>query len=122
MRSRLEEGSGTMAGAMLVMVVAVALAVTACAGNLLICQRKARSMADLIAFQSAYALWQAESDPCALAQDQADANNVRLTACSLNDEDVVVTVAVSTMVPFVPQVEQSSRAGPVSCEERPMSS
>ncbi|NMM98578.1 pilus assembly protein TadE [Bifidobacterium sp. DSM 109959] len=111
-----------MAGAMLVMVVAVALAVAACAGNLLICQHKARSMADLIAFQSAYALWWAESDPCALAHDQADVNGVRLTACSLNDEDVLVTVAVSTMVPFVPQIEQSSRAGPVSCEERPMSS
>ena len=55
---RYEEGSGTMAGAMLVMVVGIALAVAASVGNLMICQNRARSLADLIAFDAAYALWQ----------------------------------------------------------------
>ena len=36
---RYEEGSGTMAGAMLVMVVGIALAVAASVGNLMICQK-----------------------------------------------------------------------------------
>lgn len=40
---RYEEGSGTMAGAMLVMVVGIALAVAASVGNLMICQNRARS-------------------------------------------------------------------------------
>ena len=53
---RYEEGSGTMAGAMLVMVVGIALAVAASVGNLMICQNRARSLADLIAFDAAYAL------------------------------------------------------------------
>lgn len=47
-----------MAGAMLVMVVGIALAVAASVGNLMICQNRARSLADLIAFDAAYALWQ----------------------------------------------------------------
>ena len=34
--SRLEEGSGTMAGVMLVMLVGVALSATACIGNLVV--------------------------------------------------------------------------------------
>ena len=49
---RYEEGSGTMAGAMLVMVVGIALAVAASVGNLMICQNRARSLADLIAFDA----------------------------------------------------------------------
>ena len=61
---RYEEGSGTMAGAMLVMVVGIALAVAASVGNLMICQNRARSLADLIAFDAAYALWHADiGDP-----------------------------------------------------------
>ena len=49
---RYEEGSGTMAGAMLVMAVGIALAVAASVGNLMICQNRARSLADLIAVQA----------------------------------------------------------------------
>ena len=41
-----------MAGAMLVMVVGIALAVAASVGSLMICQNRARSLADLIAFDA----------------------------------------------------------------------
>ncbi|MDK7332942.1 flp pilus-assembly TadE/G-like family protein, partial [Lactobacillus crispatus] len=60
--SRLEEGSGTMAGVMLVMLVGVALSATACIGNLVVCQNRARSLADLIAFDAAYAAWHGWAD------------------------------------------------------------
>ena len=74
----------TMAGAMLVMVVGIALAVAASVGNLMICQNRARSLADLIAFDAAYALWHADiGDPCALAADMAEANGVVLGSCSV---------------------------------------
>ena len=44
---RYEEGSGTMAGAMLVMVVGIALAVAASVGNLMICQNRAPTLSPL---------------------------------------------------------------------------
>ena len=49
----LEEGSGTMAAAVLVMVAGMALAAAAAASNLAVCQSRARDMADLVAFGSA---------------------------------------------------------------------
>jgi secretion/DNA translocation related TadE-like protein len=116
MDARFEEGSGTMAGAMLVMAIGVALAVTACVGNLMICQNRARSLADLIAFDAAFALWQANDvDPCVLAREMASSNDANLTSCVVEQEDVWVTVAVSTMVPVAPHVERTARAGPVEC-------
>ena len=88
-----------MAGAMLVMVVGSALAVAASVGNLMICQNRARSLADLIAFDAAYALWHADiGDPCALSANMAEANGVVLGSCSVRDEDVLVTIKVETMV------------------------
>ena len=108
---RYEEGSGTMAGAMLVMVVGIALAVAASVGNLMICQ-------NLIAFDAAYALWHADiGDPCALAANMAEANGVVLGSCSVRDEDVLVTIKVETMVLVASSVERMARAGPVSCTE-----
>ena len=101
---RYEEGSGTMAGAMLVMVVGIALAVAASVGNLMICQNRA--------------LWHADiGDPCALAANMAEANGVVLGSCSVRDEDVLVTIKVETMVLVASSVERMARAGPVSCTE-----
>lgn len=115
---RYEEGSGTMAGAMLVMAVGIALAVAASVGNLMICQNRARSLADLIAFDAAYALWHVDiGDPCALAANMAEANGVTLGSCSVRDEDVLVTIKVETMVPVASSVERMARAGPVNCTE-----
>ena len=99
---RYEEGSGTMAGAMLVMVVGIALAVAASVGNLMICQNRARSLADLIAFDAA---------------NMAEAYGVVLGSCSVRDEDVLVTIKVETMVLVASSVERMARAGPVSCTE-----
>ena len=92
---RYEEGSGTMAGAMLVMVVGIALAVAASVGSLMICQNRARSLAD----------------------HMAEANGVVLGSCSVRDEDVLVTIKVETMVLVASSVERMARAGPVSCTE-----
>ncbi len=107
-----------MAGAMLVMVVGIALAVAASVGNLMICQNRARSLADLIAFDAAYALWHADiGDPCALAANMAEANGVVLGSCSVRDEDVLVTIKVETMVSGGIIRGADGWAGPVSCTE-----
>ena len=98
--------------------VGIALAVAASVGNLMICQNRARSLADLIAFDAAYALWHADiGDPCALAANMAEANGVVLGSCSVRDEDVLVTIKVETMVLVASSVERMARAGPVSCTE-----
>ncbi|NMM93331.1 Rv3654c family TadE-like protein [Bifidobacterium oedipodis] len=111
-----EEGSGTMAGAILVMVVGIMLAIVACAGNLLICQNRARSLADLIALQSATAFWQGDTaDPCAFAAGLARANDIRLSGCEVNGDDVRLAVEVPTAVPIAPYVERTALAGPVEC-------
>ncbi|KAB7788865.1 Rv3654c family TadE-like protein [Bifidobacterium cebidarum] len=117
MRVRLEEGSGTMAGAMLVMVTAVALALIASVGNLLLCQHQARSIADLAAFNAAYALWHSDVEaPCALVNEVAAANNAVMVECEVIDDDVRVVIALFTQVPFAPQVAKEARAGPVQCD------
>ena len=38
-------------------------------------------------------------------------------ACSVRDEDVLVTIKVETMVLVASSVERMARAGPVSCTE-----
>ncbi|KFI95575.1 pilus biosynthesis protein TadE [Bifidobacterium scardovii] len=108
-------GSGTMAGMMLVMVAAVALAIIAAAGNLLICRSQARAVADLSAIAAAVALRDGSGDPCALAERSAQLNGAALESCSIDGEDVRLAVAVRTRVPFVPNISVRSRAGPVEC-------
>lgn len=117
MRARFEEGSGTLAGAMLVMVTAVVLALIASIGNVMLCQHKARSIADLAAFNAAYALWRADSEqPCALAEHVASMNGASMIECDVQSEDVRLVLAVSTQVPLVPRVTKEARAGPVACD------
>ncbi|WP_233428220.1 Rv3654c family TadE-like protein [Bifidobacterium myosotis] len=114
----LEEGSGTMAGVIVVLMAGVALAVVASVSNLLICQQQARALADLTAFSAAYAAWHGNAaDPCALALDTAMANDAMLADCVTEEDDVWVAVAVATKVPIAPSVEYRARAGPVDCRE-----
>lgn len=108
-------GSGTMAGMMLVMVAAVALAIIAAAGNLLICRSQARAVADLSAIAAAVALRDGSGDPCALAERSAQLNGAALASCSIDGEDVRLAVSVRTRVPFAPNISVRSRAGPVEC-------
>ncbi|QOL33217.1 flp pilus-assembly TadE/G-like family protein [Bifidobacterium eulemuris] len=113
-----DEGSGTMAGVMLIMVAGLMLAVAAAAGNLLVCQTQARAIADLAAIQAAVAWRQGRTDdPCALAADVAAVNDGDIGRCVVDGDDVELSVVVATMVPVAPQVERASRAGPVECRE-----
>lgn len=108
-------GSGTLLGVMLIAVVGLMLAAGASAGNLLICQAKARASADLSAVSSASALRAGAEDPCALAASVATANGSGLVSCEVVGEDVSVRVSVATLVPFAPEVSRAARAGPVAC-------
>lgn len=108
-------GSGTMAGVALILLSGVLLAAVASAGNLLLCQTRARSVADLAAVSAASAMRNGIDDPCVVADVVVLANDGRSVSCLVENEDVQVDVSVPTKVPFVPWVSISSRAGPVSC-------
>ncbi|WP_236036904.1 Rv3654c family TadE-like protein [Bifidobacterium simiiventris] len=113
--NRADCGSGTMAGVALIMLVGVLLGVVALAGNLLICQTRARTVADLAAISAALTLYDGGDDACATAQAVAAANDAGLDSCAVDGEDVQIALAVATQVPFAPSVTYRSRAGPVEC-------
>ena len=109
-----DEGSGTVLGVALVMLVGVLLMAISVAGGLFISQTRARAAADLAAVSAATALLEGRS-ACDVASSVAAANGAGLEACTVQDEDVLVRVSVSTRIPLAPQVVRSAQAGPVPC-------
>lgn len=110
-----DEGSGTISGIALIAVGAIMLATVAAAGNLLLCLHRAQNMADLASISAAQALYEGVSTPCGVAERTLSGNEVALESCSVQGEDVIVTARMSTKVPFVPEVNRRSRAGPIAC-------
>lgn len=70
--------------------------------------------ADLASLAGAARL-QVGLDGCPAARQTADGNDVRLTQCRVDGDDVVVTVADSVVLPFglAGRLVSTSRAGPV---------
>lgn len=112
---RWEQGSGTVTGVALVMVVGVLLVALAAGGNILLAGTVARTAADHAAVAGATALDQGNASPCAMAERLATANRARLAGCEVIGEDVRVRVAVRPTAGILPEVERSARAGPVEC-------
>ncbi|WP_165784864.1 Rv3654c family TadE-like protein [Bifidobacterium parmae] len=113
-----DEGSGTMAGVALVMLVAVLLSAAATAGHLLVRRTVARSAADLAALSAAVAR-HGGGEPCVVAATVATAHAGRLASCEVGGDagdDVTVRVALATDVPFMPEIAVEARAGPVPCD------
>ena len=113
-----DEGSGTMAGVALIMLVAVLLTSVATAGHLLTRRAVARSAADLAALSAAVALRDGRGEPCVVAAAVASAPGGELTSWASGGDlggDVTVRVALATDVPFMPHVGIDARAGPVAC-------
>ena len=106
-----------MAGIMLIAAVGVGLMMAAAFGNLVICQRQARAIADLAAMQAAVA-WHAgeAAAPCALAGEILAVNGGVLGWCVVEFDDVELEARMSTVVPVVPHMAWRSRAGPVPCD------
>ncbi len=114
-----DEGSGTMAGVALIMLVAVLITASATAGHLVICHAQTRSAADLAAFSAATAWWNDLENPCVTANTVAQANGATVVECQADEPDegdVTVRLVMGTQVPLVPQIAVSARAGPVECE------
>ncbi|MDO4900552.1 Rv3654c family TadE-like protein [Actinomyces sp.] len=112
-----ERGSGTV---MVLGIIAVVLSLALGATGLIQAQAaagRARSAADLAALAGATALTSvfAPADPCATAQQVARANGAELADCTVDGEDVTVTVAVPTRILGIPRrAGAAARAGPVN--------
>lgn len=113
--SRWEQGSGTVTGVALVMMVGVLLVALAAGGNILLAATVARTAADHAALAGAGALERGDVAPCSTAESLASANRAQLVDCEVIGEDVRVRVAVHPTVGILPVVERSARAGPVEC-------
>ena len=68
-----DEGSGTVAGVMLILVVALLMGALAAGGAVLIAGAKARGVADTAAVSAARMLLEGGADPCAAARTIASA-------------------------------------------------
>ncbi|MCH4160052.1 MAG: flp pilus-assembly TadE/G-like family protein [Bifidobacterium sp.] len=112
-----DDGSGSMAGALLILCIAVALTLLAVVGNALVCLSQARSAADMAALAVAAAYRSGEIDPCAAGFESAQMVGVHVLECQIDGEDAVVDVSKSTMLEFLPYVQQRSRAGPEDCDD-----
>lgn len=111
-----DEGSGTLAGVMLILVVALLMGALAAGGAVLIAGAKARGVADTAAVSAARMLLEGGADPCAAARTIASAQDAQLESCAIEDEDVTVTIRSPTGVPVAAWVERRSRAGPQRCD------
>ncbi|MBW3088298.1 flp pilus-assembly TadE/G-like family protein [Bifidobacterium sp. 82T24] len=112
---RADKGSGTVVGVGLVMAAAMLLSTILAVGNVLYCRSVAQTAADHAALAAATALYESSGDPCAEGGSTAAANRARLTGCAITGEDVTVTAAVPTRVPFVVDASARARAGPKDC-------
>ncbi|WP_274608072.1 Rv3654c family TadE-like protein [Bifidobacterium pongonis] len=113
-----ENGSGTVAGAALILMASALLTVAAGAGHGVIRHAQARSTADLAALSAAIAWRNAREEPCDVAVAVANANGASLISCHTEGEyagDVLVNVAVGTGLPVMPRITVSARAGPTAC-------
>ncbi|MBT1177652.1 flp pilus-assembly TadE/G-like family protein [Bifidobacterium callimiconis] len=110
-----DEGSGTVVGVGLVLMVGVLLTAILALGNVLHCKTVAGTAADSAALAGATALYDSAGDPCTVAKRLAKKNRATLETCRTLDEDVIVTVRVKTRVPLVGDVHTSARAGPKNC-------
>ncbi|NEG69837.1 Rv3654c family TadE-like protein [Bifidobacterium choloepi] len=113
-----DEGTITVVGVALVAAVGLLLTVLAAGADILLCQHRARTAADLAAIAGATAVLGGASSSagCLAAQRTTQANGAEQTECVVEDGDVQVGVQVATGIPLLANANAMSRAGPVPCQ------
>ena len=109
-----ERGSATLvAVAMMAVLLTIAVGGTL-VGSAVIGRHRAQSAADLAALAAATRIGSGPQSACAWATSVATANHARLTGCSLEELDVVVTVEVAVALGRlgVRPALAAARAGP----------
>lgn len=110
-----DRGSGTLAGAALIMLAATLLCVVTAAGHILHGKAVAGTAADAAALAAAVAVDIGRADPCAQAAAAAQAQGAQLLACVIDGLDVQVTASVDARMPAVGPIAVEARAGPQPC-------
>lgn len=114
-----DNGSGTVLGALLILLVGLTAFAAVCAGSFLVCRVQAQNLAESTATNLAYALQISETAvPCEDARERFSSGQFFLDSCTVESEDVQVSVRGIPSISFLPQVHVAARAGPASCVPR----
>ncbi|WP_180380745.1 Rv3654c family TadE-like protein [Alloscardovia macacae] len=117
--ARSDEGSGTLLGAVLILLVGLAAFCAVCAGSFLTCRAEAQSLAESTASDLAYTLQiEGSSSVCEQARERFSSGQFMLDSCVVDGEDVQVSIRGIPRLSFLPQVRETARAGPVDCVSR----
>lgn len=110
-----EQGSAVVLMVMIISVACVAVLVAAGVGHARITGNRVRLWADDAAVSAAVALSEGHRDPCAVAGRVVRADGAGVTACTVDGEDVTVSVRYEYRQGFGMVIMKTSRAGPVAC-------
>lgn len=112
-----DRGFATVLGAFVIATIAATIVGVLYVGGAVVSRHRAQSAADLAALAAAQELMLAEREPCAVAHQLIDEQEVkgRLSRCVIDGDDVELTVDVPVSLgPFgVHLATASARAGPV---------
>ena len=110
-----EQGSAVVLMVMIISVACVAVLAAAGVGHARITGNRVRSWADDAAVSAAVALSEGHRDPCAVAGRVVRADGAGVAACTVDGEDVTVSVRYEYRQGFGMVIMNTSRAGPVAC-------
>ena len=110
-----EQGSAVVLMVMIISVACVAALAAAGVGHARITGNRVRSWADDAAVSAAVALSEGHRDPCAVAGRVVRADGAGVAACTVDGEDVTVSVRYEYRQGFGMMIMKTSRAGPVAC-------
>lgn len=112
-----DRGFATVLGAFVIAAIAATIVGVLYVGGAVVSRHRAQSAADLAALAAAQELMLTEKEPCAVARQLIDEQEVkgRLSRCVIDGDDVELTVDVPVSLgPFgVHLATASARAGPV---------
>ena len=110
-----EQGSAVVLMVMIISVACVAALAAAGVGHARITGHRVRSWAEDAAVSAAVALSEGHRDPCAVAGRVVRADGAGVAACTVDGEDVTVSVRYECRQGFGMVIMKTSRAGPVAC-------
>lgn len=115
---RADDGSGTMLGIGLIIVVCSMLILSVNIGYVLVEKHRVHAVASSAALSGARVLQKMDgNNECAIAQSIISANGITMESCKSENDDVTLKVNLQTRIPFIPKIVETVKAGLISCDE-----
>ena len=114
---RADDGSGTILGVGLIIIVCSMLILSANIGYILIEKHRVHAVSSSAVLSGVKVLQKLEGDACDVVKNIVNANNVTIESCKSENDDVTITVSVQTKIPFIPKIVDTVKAGLVSCDD-----